>query len=874
MLTNQHAGGIWEDMWIPAACDMCYNGCTIRVHRVNGVAVKVEGIPEAPPNYGKVCAKGNAGLMNLYNPHRITSPLLRANPEKGIGINPQWKEISWDEALDLLVTRLRAARSKDPRSLVAATFDRYSHFMLRSFLTAFGSPNLTTVSAGFFCGNGMHPVAYTLTGSNDVHPDLKLCDYLLMFGTSYGFVSQMNAMGLTQEMAKARMRGMKLVVVDPVCSYAASQANEWIPIRPGTDAAFALSLMNVLVNELGLYDSAYLKKYTNSTYLVARDGHYLRDPKNSKPMVWDARNSRAGTFDAIEPMDGALEGDFHLEGTETRPAFQLFKEHLLAWSPERASEITTIPAQVIRRVAREFGQAARLGATLCLEGRELPFRPAAACWYRGVSAHKHSMLNGMSVAQLNLLMGAVDVPGGILNASAAGPFWGPQEGADGLLIPGNPFTYRHMRTPVPPRKVKEPETLELIELFPLSVYARAMLWLGVLYPERFRLPYRAEVLIQCRTNMMATAGDPEVMAEALKRIPFIVSFADHQDETTQFADLLLPDTHALERLVPIVFNPYYHYNNAPLPGEEWSFNFQQPVVKPQGQARYWMEVLLEVADRLGIRGDLYTAFNAIACLEGPYRLDPSRKHTWEEICDRWAKSYCGEDHGLAYFLRHGYYAVGKRGVEQSYPRVFHKGRIPLYLEHFIGAGNEVRKFTDEHNIPWDTSDYIPLMEWRPCPAHSESPPDYDLFVVNQKLPFLTFSFTSENPWLMDLAQRNAKVFAVGINAETAKRKGINDGDEIEMETPGGRKARAVARLTQGLHPECLAVPGILGRWVSSNDRALRKGVHFNSLIEYTMDRLDTVSAALDACVKVKVSKARSSGQKETKATPREESAHG
>src|SRR3970040_552812 len=131
MADRQAAAGIWEDVWIPTACDMCYNVCTVRVHRVNGVAVKIEGIPEAPPNYGKVCAKGNAGLMNLYNPNRITSPLVRANPQKGIGVEPKWRQITWDEAMDLLVERLRAARSKDPPSLVAATFGRCLSFLLR-----------------------------------------------------------------------------------------------------------------------------------------------------------------------------------------------------------------------------------------------------------------------------------------------------------------------------------------------------------------------------------------------------------------------------------------------------------------------------------------------------------------------------------------------------------------------------------------------------------------------------------------------------------------------------------------------------------------------------------------------------------------------
>jgi anaerobic selenocysteine-containing dehydrogenase len=865
MADTEARAGTREDLWIPTACDMCYNVCTVRVHRVDGVAVKIEGILEAPPNYGKVCAKGNAGLMNLYNPNRITSPLLRTNPRKGIGVDPKWKQIGWDEAMDLLVEKLRAARAKDPRSLVAATFDRCSYFSLRAFMAAFGSPNVTNTSAGFFCGNGVHPVAYTITGSNDVHPDLKHCDYLLIFGSSHGFVTQQNAMGLAREMAEARMRGMKLVVVDPVCSYAASKADEWIPIRPGTDTAFALSLMHVLINELGRYDIPYLKKYTNSAYLLRPDGHYLRDPKNGTPLVWDARSGRAGALDAVEPMDAALDGSFQLEGVEAKPAFQLFKEHLRSYTPERASEITTIPAPTIRRVAGDLVEAARLGATIRIDGHELPYRPAAACWYRGISAHKHGMLNGMSVAQINLLIGAVDVPGGLINATAAGPNWRPQEGPDGLLVPGNPFTYHHM-SPIPPRKVKKPQTLELVELFPVSVYARTMLWLGVLHGEKYGLDYRPEVFIHCRTNIMATSGDPVVMGEALKQVPFIASFANQHDETTEFADLLLPDTHALERLVPVVFNPYVHYNNAPLPDDEWCFNFQQPVVQPMGQARYWMEVLMEAADRLGIVADFYSAFNATAHLEGAFRLDPSQKYTWEEICDRWFKSYCGEEHGLKYFREHGYCKLGKRTAEQSYPRIFHKGRIPLYLEHFIGAGEEVKKFTDEHNIPWDTSDYIALTEWRPCPAQTESPAEYDLFVVNQKVPFLTLTFTSENPWLVELGHHNAKVFPVGMNAATGKRKGIAEGDEIEIETPSGKKVRAIARLTEGIHPECLAVPAILGRWVTANDRARGQGVHFNSLLEYTADRLDTLSAALDACVKVKVVRARASAQTEAEIT--------
>ncbi len=851
-------GAIKEDVWIPTACDMCYNGCTIRVHRVDGTAVKIEGIPEAAPNYGLVCAKGNAGLMNLYSPNRVTAPMVRTNPEKGMGVDPRWREISWDEAMDLLVSRLRAAREKDPRSIVGLTFDRYAFHILRAFMSAVGSPNMTAGSAGFFCGNGMHPVAFTLTGSNDVHPDLHLCNYLLMFGTSYGFVAQMNAMGITKQMADARARGMKLVVVDPVLSYAASQADEWVPIRPGTDTAFALALMREWVLELDHYDREFQRRYTNSPYLVGADGRYVRDPASGKPLVANVASGTVHPFDAIDADQMALEGWFDVGGERVRTSFEAFKEHLAPYTPEHVSEITTIPPATIRRIAAQMAEAAQIGQTIALEGHTLPLRPAAACWYRGISAHKHSMHGGMSMGQLNVLLGAVDVPGGMLNASGSGPHWKPKADPDGLLTPGNPYG-GHMGAPLPRRQVKPPETLELMELFPVSVYARSMLWLGILYGEQFGLTYNAEVLIQSRCNIMATSGDPVVMAEALKRIPFICSMNTFPDETSEFADLLLPDTHALERLVPLVYNPYYHYTSAAMPFEPISWNFQQPVVKAVEKARHWGEVLLDAADRLDLLPDLNAAFNQVAQLTGPYRLEPDKKYTWEEMADLWTKSLCGDEHGLDYFREHGYYKGEPRNATASYPRAFHEARIPLYLEHFIDAGQAVKAFTDSRGIAWDTSDYVPLVDWKPCLTADESSAEYDLWVVNQKLPFMSYSFTSENPWLVDLAERNGKVFTIGINAKTAREKGIRDGDRIVLETAEGKHAEGIARLTEGIHPECLSVPGVLGRWAIGNKGARGKGIHFNSLLTYSLDRMDTVAAALDACIKVKIRRAGSAG---------------
>ena len=95
-----------EDVWVPSACGMCYSQCGIKVHRVNGVVVKIEGNPDFPHNWGRLCAKGHAAIMSLYDPSRVRTPLKRTNPEKGIGVDPKWVEIGWEEAIDLVADKL------------------------------------------------------------------------------------------------------------------------------------------------------------------------------------------------------------------------------------------------------------------------------------------------------------------------------------------------------------------------------------------------------------------------------------------------------------------------------------------------------------------------------------------------------------------------------------------------------------------------------------------------------------------------------------------------------------------------------------------------------------------------------------------------
>ncbi|MBI2211639.1 MAG: hypothetical protein HYU47_13770, partial [Deltaproteobacteria bacterium] len=107
-----------DDIWIPSVCKMCGNACGILVHRVNGIVVKIEGNPDNPHNFGKLCAKGHSAIMALYDPRRLRICLKRTNPKKGPGQDPGWKEISRDQAMAEVAARLRKIKAEDPRKVM------------------------------------------------------------------------------------------------------------------------------------------------------------------------------------------------------------------------------------------------------------------------------------------------------------------------------------------------------------------------------------------------------------------------------------------------------------------------------------------------------------------------------------------------------------------------------------------------------------------------------------------------------------------------------------------------------------------------------------------------------------------------------------
>ena len=265
---------------------MCLHGCGILVHVVDGVVTKIEGDPTNPDNLGKLCPKGNVGMLRLYDPKRVKAPMVRTNPRKGPGKGPGLE----GDLLGRGDGHRHGEAEADPgdRPAQAARRQRRlpAHLQL-GWPTAFGSPHFFS-TVGQYCGAAYHPINGITDTSFAVVNDYEYCNYWIQIGSGDGFSSHLHLSGAAKRMADARMRGMKVVTVEPRMSPAAAKADEWIPIRPGTDRAFILGLMHSLVLEHGLYDVEFLKQRTNAPYLIGPNGSYVLSAAG-KAMVWDAR---------------------------------------------------------------------------------------------------------------------------------------------------------------------------------------------------------------------------------------------------------------------------------------------------------------------------------------------------------------------------------------------------------------------------------------------------------------------------------------------------------------------------------------------------------------------------------------------------------
>jgi len=517
-----------------SACRMCGNKawCSVFVTIRDGVVVGIEGDPSNPISQGKLCARGQAAIYNLYNPYRVTAPMKRTNPKKGLDQDPGWVEISWEEAMSTVADRLRKIRAEDPRKFAHMWGFGGDWWIVQheAFLPAFGSPNLLR-SHGVLC-----PVHYgcsLVQGSMLDKQDVEYCQYLITIGGSLG--PNLGSAHHIRALSRARERGMKIIVVDPRCSNEATLAHEWITIRPGTDLAFSLALLHVELYEVGIFDLPFLKQRTNAVYLIGEDGYYAKDSDNSKPLIWDSLDCRAKTFDDPSIKDFALEGHYLVNGQPVATAFTLVKEAVHDYTAEWAEKLTTVPAVTIRRIAREFIEAAHIGETITLDGVEFPFRPALVKGERGAYSRRGGAYQHLVHKMLNMLVGSLDVPGGD-QAADTGPALSP--GADGVVSP------KREAIPVP---WKYPPDLDLAQFYPHRHTTPYLAMKAILNPRKYGMDYSLDTLMLYGANPISNCADPEETIAAMCKIPFVVSIAYVYDEVTSLCDILLPESALLER---------------------------------------------------------------------------------------------------------------------------------------------------------------------------------------------------------------------------------------------------------------------------------------------------------------------------------------
>ncbi|HEV2721098.1 MAG TPA: molybdopterin-dependent oxidoreductase [Thermoanaerobaculia bacterium] len=246
-----------------SVCGACPGGCGVRARKIGGRVVKVDGNPLHPISGGRLCPKGQAAVQALYHPDRIKTPLRRTGARGSLS---SFKPATWDEALNDIGARLKAVRDEQrPEAVVllrGPTGD--GHLQLaRQFLDAYGSPNdiafdrrAEAASMAVLLTQGVRAVPA---------PDIRGADYILSLGNemleaSAAPVFTMRAYGDFRQSHAAR-RG-KLVHVDPRLSISAASADEWISIRPGTHATFALGIAAAMVAE-ELYDKDFVADHGN-----------------------------------------------------------------------------------------------------------------------------------------------------------------------------------------------------------------------------------------------------------------------------------------------------------------------------------------------------------------------------------------------------------------------------------------------------------------------------------------------------------------------------------------------------------------------------------------------------------------------------------
>jgi anaerobic selenocysteine-containing dehydrogenase len=763
---------------IPGYCAMCVSRCGSIAVIENGRFVALEPDPTHPTGKA-LCAKGRAAPELVYHPDRLLYPLKRTRP-KG-DPDPGWQRISWDEALDLTAASLRKiAEDHGPESVVfsavspSTSASDDSLVWIRRLMHAFGSPNLCLSME--LCGWGRYLATQYTFGAGvpgDYMPDLENAGCILFWGYNPNLARLTHATATVE----ALKRGARLIVVDPRRTGSAKKADVWLQVRPGTDAALALGIAQVMLDR-GWYDREFIRDWTNGPLLVRSDnGRFLtqRDLfEQGSAGLYVAWSEGLGRPIIYEPATGGYEGDqpepalfgsFMIETLQgqvvCQPAFELTFGLCRRYPPERVEAITGVEREQIERAARMLWEA----------------RPVAYYTWSGVEMQTNSTLIARAIAQLYALTGSFDKPGGNVLFSTV-----PTASVAGLeLLPAEQraLSLGLKQRPLGPSRWQHVTSDELYR--------------GVLEQQ----PYGVHGLVGFGANLLLSHADSWRGHQALAALDFYVHADLFMNPTAELADVVLPVASTFEReALKVGFEVSQEAQSL--------VQLRRRVVAPRGEARPDTEIVFDLASRLGLGahfwdGDIQAAYR--------YQLGPSGVSL---------EALHKQPGGVRVPMQARYRKFAE-WVDDA-PRGFNTPtrKVELYSETML-----------DHGYP-PLPDYEePLMSPLSRPELSGR---YPLILTCAKN---TLFCESQHRALPSL-RRQAMDPEVELHPVAAAERGIQPGDWVSIETPEG-SVKARARLNDTLKPN--VVCGQHGWWQACTelgapgyDPLSAEGANYNLII--------------------------------------------
>ncbi|CAB1128555.1 putative polysulfide reductase chain A [Candidatus Hydrogenisulfobacillus filiaventi] len=844
--------------WAPNICTMCASGCGVVVQtkgQGSGKrALKIDGNPLDPFNQGRICPRGQSGLRLAYYPERITTPLIRVPGSK----RGEWRfrAASWDEAYRYIQDKITANNIKRHEMGIAAGWVICAYYRpeVVSFAMSIGMPNIygTPMQP---CVTGSHFGSDTLTGNFNIHDEVQAdyenAKYFIAFGNNSSFAGISTGRGLRFARGM-RDNGTKVVIVDPRMSEAAAHADEWVPIRPGTDLALALAMANVIVTNR-YYDAPYLAKYSNMPFLVDASGPFPQlmmdvDPKTQMPTRFYVFDETRQTVVPVPGMFGRNQVD--VNGVEVIPAltvpagttaqgkkvltvFQVLQERLKAYTPEWAADITALPAAQIRHIAEEFGQT----------------RPALVepGWHDG--RYPNSVMLRRTLALLQLLVGGYDVPGGwvfsgsyhedmanMMKYLAGG---GDLAKYPPMAIPGitspmgvmNMFSdpsfwpegFPQITTAWSEQEVKAGRDPVAFPLFTNVGWDAAidgrLQWKGQPYRLRAIWMYQANPV----RNAMSAAKWQEMLSNP--NLPLVVAIDIAPNDSNIYADVILPDQVYLEKEDELFDLGHSH---------QVGVRMRVPALEPPKDTRPALDILAQMAAML--HGDwagtlaMVRGWDANQVRHAVQKALNTGKSVTLAIQQYQIRSKAKEwgvnPQALEAELRKNGLVVHEQASEvlakwampEKLPVPTISGRLEAYSLVLAGF---VRQYG--YKPEWDPLVTFVEPNWKPGEGLHPRLQGNEFFFAYGKTPLQSHCATLNNDLLVSLSElRRDQITGIWLHSKAAQRLGIKNGDKILLTNQvSGQRTTGIAYVTEMVRPDTVYMMSDFG---AQNSKVYGHGV--------------------------------------------------